>query len=172
VQAGEAINNRRTNAARLVACNRLIKLRNERPPVIESNTVLLLKAIWIFCWTGSENKSSERSSDWNPVCMVTSNDSVGRTPLTGYGWAIIESCLIWKDDVIGDSKNRRSGGKEFMTKTLEREIDRTVRRKRKEISEIREEVEDLLDYLDLLEARVKDAGNPQVNHEEIKKRYR
>ena len=59
-----------------------------------------------------------------------------------------------------------------MTKTLEREIDRTVRRKRKELSEIREEVEDLLDYLDLLEARVKDAGNPQVNHEEIKKRYR
>ena len=35
---------------------------------------------------------------------------------------------------------RRIGDrKEFMTKTLEREIDRAVRRKRKELSEIREE---------------------------------
>jgi hypothetical protein len=58
-----------------------------------------------------------------------------------------------------------------MTKTLEREIDRTVRRKRKELSQIREEVEDLLDYLDLLEARAKDAVKPRVGHEEIKKRY-
>jgi hypothetical protein len=58
-----------------------------------------------------------------------------------------------------------------MTNTLEREIDRTVRRKRKELSRIREEVEDLLDYLDLLEARVKDAAKPRVSHEEIKKRY-
>ena len=58
-----------------------------------------------------------------------------------------------------------------MTKTLEREIDRTVRRKRKELSQIREEVEDLLDYLEILEARAKDAGKPRVSHEEIKKRY-
>jgi signal recognition particle subunit SEC65 len=58
-----------------------------------------------------------------------------------------------------------------MTKTLEREIGRTVRQKRRELSQIREEVEDLLDYLDLLEARVKDAGNPRVSHEEVKKRY-
>jgi hypothetical protein len=58
-----------------------------------------------------------------------------------------------------------------MTKTLEREIDRTVRRKRKELSQIREEVADLLDYLDLLDARAKDAAKPRVSHEEIKKRY-
>ena len=58
-----------------------------------------------------------------------------------------------------------------MTKTLEREIDRTVRRKRKELSQIREEVEDLLDYPEILEARAKDAGKPRVSHEEIKKRY-
>jgi hypothetical protein len=58
-----------------------------------------------------------------------------------------------------------------MTKTLEREIGRTVRRKRKELSEIREEVEDLLDYLDILEARARDAAKPQVSHEEIKNRY-
>jgi hypothetical protein len=58
-----------------------------------------------------------------------------------------------------------------MTKTLEREIGRTVRQKRRQLSEIREEVEDLLDYLDLLEARVKDAGKPRISHEEIKKQY-
>ena len=52
-----------------------------------------------------------------------------------------------------------------MTKTLEREIDRTMRRKREELSEIREEVEELLDYLDILEARVKDAAKPRVSHE-------
>jgi len=59
-----------------------------------------------------------------------------------------------------------------MTKTLEREIGRTVRQKRREFSQIREEVEDLLDYLDLLEARAKDAGKPRISHDEIKKRYR
>jgi ABC-type branched-subunit amino acid transport system ATPase component len=58
-----------------------------------------------------------------------------------------------------------------MTKTLEREIGRTVRRKRRELSQIREEVENLLDYLDLLEARAKDAGKLRISHEEVKKRY-
>jgi hypothetical protein len=58
-----------------------------------------------------------------------------------------------------------------MTKTLEREIGRTVRQKRRQLSEIREEVEDLLDYLDLLEARAKDAGKPRISHEEVKKQY-
>jgi hypothetical protein len=58
-----------------------------------------------------------------------------------------------------------------MTKTLEREIGRTVRQKRRQLSEIRVEVEDLLDYLNVLEARVRDAGKPRISHEEIKKRY-
>ena len=58
-----------------------------------------------------------------------------------------------------------------MTKTLEREIGRTVRQKRRQLSEIRAEVEDLLDYLEVLEARVRDAGKPRISHEEIKKRY-
>jgi len=58
-----------------------------------------------------------------------------------------------------------------MTKTLEREIGRTVRQKRRQLSEIREEVEDLLDYLDVLDARVRDAGKPRISHEEIKRRY-
>jgi hypothetical protein len=58
-----------------------------------------------------------------------------------------------------------------MTKTLRREIGRTVREKRQQLSAIREEVEDLLDYLAVLEARAKDAGKPRVNHNEVKKRY-
>jgi hypothetical protein len=58
-----------------------------------------------------------------------------------------------------------------MTKTLEREIGRTVRQKRKQLSVIREEVETLLDYLAVLEARSKDAGKPRLSHDELKKRY-
>ena len=59
-----------------------------------------------------------------------------------------------------------------MTKTLEREIGRTVCEKRRQLSAIREEVEDLLDYLDVLEARVRDEGKPRISHNDVKKRYR
>jgi hypothetical protein len=58
-----------------------------------------------------------------------------------------------------------------MTKILEREIGRTVREKRQQLSAIREEVENLLDYLAVLEARGKDAGKPRLSHGEVKKRY-
>jgi hypothetical protein len=58
-----------------------------------------------------------------------------------------------------------------MTKTLEREIGRTVRQKRQQLSAIREEVENLLDYLAVLEARAIDAGKPQLSHDEVKKKY-
>jgi hypothetical protein len=58
-----------------------------------------------------------------------------------------------------------------MTKTVEREIGRTVREKRQQLSQIREEVENLLDYLVVLEARAKDAGKPRLSHDEVKKRY-
>jgi hypothetical protein len=58
-----------------------------------------------------------------------------------------------------------------MTRTLQREIGRTVRQKRRQLSAIREEVEDLLDYLAVLEARAKDTGKPRLTHEEMKKRY-
>jgi hypothetical protein len=58
-----------------------------------------------------------------------------------------------------------------MTKTLEREIGRTVREKRQQLSAIREEVENLLDYLAILEARAKDAGKPRLSDSEVKKRY-
>jgi hypothetical protein len=59
-----------------------------------------------------------------------------------------------------------------MTKTLEREIGRTVQKKRQQLSEIRDEVEDLLDYLDVLEARAKDVGRSRLSHDQVKKRYR
>ena len=58
-----------------------------------------------------------------------------------------------------------------MTKSLEREIVRTVQQKRQQLSSIREEVENLLDYLDVLEARSKDAGKPRLSHTEVKKRF-
>jgi hypothetical protein len=58
-----------------------------------------------------------------------------------------------------------------MTKILEREIGRTVREKRQQLSAIREEVENLLDYLAVLEARAKDAGKPRLSHDDVKKRY-
>jgi hypothetical protein len=61
--------------------------------------------------------------------------------------------------------------KTSMTKILEREIGRTVREKRQQLSAIREEVENLLDYLAVLEARAKDAGKPRLSHGEVKKRY-
>jgi hypothetical protein len=58
-----------------------------------------------------------------------------------------------------------------MTKTIEREITRTIVQKRKQLAVIREEVEDLLDYLDVVEARARDQGRPRVTHAEVKKRY-
>jgi hypothetical protein len=62
--------------------------------------------------------------------------------------------------------------KACMTKVLDREIERTVREKRQQLSAIREEVEDLLDYLVVLEARAKDTGKPRISHDDVKKRYR
>jgi hypothetical protein len=58
-----------------------------------------------------------------------------------------------------------------VTKTLEREIGRAVRQKRRQLSAIRQEVDDLLDYLAVLEARAKDAGKPRLTHAEVKKRH-
>lgn len=58
-----------------------------------------------------------------------------------------------------------------MTKTLQRDVARVGREKRRQLTSIREEVEDLLDYLDLLEARAKNAGRLRITHAEMKKRY-
>jgi len=58
-----------------------------------------------------------------------------------------------------------------MTKTVTKEITRTIGQKRKQLAAIRAEVEDLLDYLDLAEARARDQGKPRLTHAEVKKRY-
>jgi hypothetical protein len=58
-----------------------------------------------------------------------------------------------------------------MTKTIERQIVKTIKTKREELAAIREELEDLFDYLDLLEARARDEGKPRLTHAEMKKRY-
>lgn len=58
-----------------------------------------------------------------------------------------------------------------MTKTLQRDVARVVREKRRQLTSIRDEVENLLDCLDLLEARSKNSGKPRLTHAEMKKRY-
>ena len=58
-----------------------------------------------------------------------------------------------------------------MTKIIERQITRTIRTKREQLTAIRTELEDLFDYLDVLEARARDQGKPRLTHAEVKKRY-
>ena len=58
-----------------------------------------------------------------------------------------------------------------MTKTFEKEIIKTIGKKREELAGIRDEVEDLLDYLDLVEARARDNGKPRLSQDEVKKRF-
>ncbi len=58
-----------------------------------------------------------------------------------------------------------------MTNAVQRDVSRAVREKRRQLTSIREEVEDLLDYLDLVEARAKNADQPRLTHEEMKKRH-
>ena len=58
-----------------------------------------------------------------------------------------------------------------MTKTLERELSRKVRKKREELTAMRDEIEDLIDYLDILQARVRDTGKARLSQQAVKKRY-
>ena len=75
---------------------------------------------------------------------------------------------MWKATLLLSAESDIA--KTCMTKTLKREISRTVRQKRQQLSVIREEVENLLDYLAVLETRAKDAGKPRLSHDEVKKR--
>ena len=59
----------------------------------------------------------------------------------------------------------------FMTKTAEKTVVRSIRRKREQLAVIREELEDLNDFLDLVEARVRDEGKPRLTQVEVKRRY-
>ncbi len=59
----------------------------------------------------------------------------------------------------------------FMTKTAEKAVVRSIRRKREQITALREELDDLNDYLDLVEARVRDEGKPRLTHAQVKRRY-
>ena len=58
-----------------------------------------------------------------------------------------------------------------MSKTIERELSKTIRQKREQLVAIREEVEDLIDYLEVLEARARDQNKPRLTHGEVMKRY-
>jgi tRNA U34 5-carboxymethylaminomethyl modifying GTPase MnmE/TrmE len=58
-----------------------------------------------------------------------------------------------------------------MIKTLEKEVAKTIREKRKQLVAIREEVEDLIDYLEVIEARARDQKKPRLSHSEVVKRF-
>jgi tRNA U34 5-carboxymethylaminomethyl modifying GTPase MnmE/TrmE len=57
-----------------------------------------------------------------------------------------------------------------MSKTLERELTKTIREKREQLVAIREEVEDLIDYLEVIEARARDRNKRRLSHAEVVKR--
>jgi LytS/YehU family sensor histidine kinase len=57
-----------------------------------------------------------------------------------------------------------------MSKTLEKELTKTIREKREQLVAIREEVEDLIDYLEVIEARARDRNKPRVSHADVVKR--
>ena len=59
-----------------------------------------------------------------------------------------------------------------MSKTIDRELSKTIREKREQLRVIRDEVENLIDYLEVLEARARDQNKPTTAHAEVMKRYR
>src|SRR5438128_2245378 len=75
---------------------------------------------------------------------------VKRKRRIGCGWATTASCLMLRATLLWFAGLEI--GRAFMTKTIAREITRSIGQKRKQLAAIREEVEDLLDYLDVVEA--------------------
>ena len=59
-----------------------------------------------------------------------------------------------------------------MSRTIERELSKTIKEKREQLQVIREEVENLIDYLEVLEARARDKNKPTTAHSEVIKRFR
>ena len=58
-----------------------------------------------------------------------------------------------------------------MSKLSEKNLGRSIVKKRLQLEALREEIEDLSDYLDVLEARARDVGKARLSHDEVKKRY-
>jgi hypothetical protein len=80
-----------------------------------------------------------------------------------------ESCSMWKMPLL--SSAGLATAKMFMTRTVGKDLIRSIDRKREQIATLREELETMNDYLDLTEARVRDEGKPRLSHAEVKKRY-
>ncbi len=59
-----------------------------------------------------------------------------------------------------------------MSKTIDRELSKTIREKREQLKVIRDDVENLIDYLEVLEARARDQNKPTTAHAEVMRRYR
>ena len=58
-----------------------------------------------------------------------------------------------------------------MSKSVEKNLDRSIIKKRLQLETLRDEIEDLSDYLDVIEARARDLGKARLSHDEVKKRY-
>ena len=58
-----------------------------------------------------------------------------------------------------------------MSKSIEKDFDQSIIKKRLQLEALRGEIEDLSDYLDVLEARARDLGKVRLSHDEVKKRY-
>jgi tRNA U34 5-carboxymethylaminomethyl modifying GTPase MnmE/TrmE len=58
-----------------------------------------------------------------------------------------------------------------MSKTIDKELSKTIREKREQLVAIREEVENLIDYLEVLEARARDQKKPRITHADVMKQY-
>ena len=58
-----------------------------------------------------------------------------------------------------------------MSKTLERELTKTIREKREQLLAIRDEVEDSIDYLEVIEDRVRDRKKTRLSHTEVTKGF-
>lgn len=58
-----------------------------------------------------------------------------------------------------------------MSRTLEKELAKTIREKREQLVAIRDEVEDLIDYLEVVEVRALDQKKPRLSHAEVLKRF-
>ena len=74
------------------------------------------------------------------------------------GWVIIASCSTLKKTL---SWCEESGTERvFMSKTLPKELSRTIREKREQLVAIRDEVEDLIDYLEVIRPGLVIKRNP------------
>src|SRR4029450_11482575 len=98
---------------------------------IASNTAQPRSAIWVLSRIEFGSRFCERSSGSNQDCMATSNASTAPARRIDCAWEIVAFCLMSRVTLSLSAEleiENRS-----MTKTLEREIGRTVQQKRRQL---------------------------------------